>query len=89
MQVKAKSKLQIKDFYEDCGYHPCICISIENDNVTGISLIDGGVRSCGLHSCGIRILTFEQALQWKKYGPRASGTDEQSNIDLIKHKWWK
>lgn len=60
-------------FYEDCAYHPCLCISVneENDEILGISLIDGSFpRSCSLMHCGIRELTFGEAVHSKFHGPK-------------------
>jgi hypothetical protein len=41
--IKAYSQIKIGDIYEDCGFHPCLCVKIdeEDDEVQGISLVDG------------------------------------------------
>ena len=57
------------DIYEDCADHPCLCIGIDvdDDNIWGISLIDGSYpRSCSLDHCGVRKLTVEQAWEIKQ-----------------------
>jgi len=51
--------------------------------VDGISLIDGSfTRNCGVPQCDVRKLTFEEAIQWKFFGPpdipaEIEMTDEQ------------
>lgn len=39
--VLAESDIRPGDFYEDCAYHPCLCIRVFEDEVSGISLADG------------------------------------------------
>jgi len=58
--------------YEDCSYHPCLCtaVDVEDDEMRGISLIDGsGPRSCSIKYCGPIPLTLEQALDAKRDFP--------------------
>jgi hypothetical protein len=80
--------LTIGSYYEDCFFHPCICIGTapEHGSIYGISLVNGTFpRSCDIDHCGVRLLSFEEAMIWKFYGPR----------DLPPHvvfdeasKWW-
>ena len=59
-------------FYEDCFYHPCLCLSFdrEEDEIVGISLIDGSYpRSCSVRDCGVNFLSYEEAVHWKFHGP--------------------
>jgi hypothetical protein len=53
--------------YEDCGYHPVLCTraSIEEDELTGISLLDGSIRSCSMLHCGAEVLDLAQVLAIK------------------------
>ena len=56
-------RIRIGDVYEDCAYHPVTCTEVDwiNDNVCGISLIDGsGPRSCSLYHCAPKRLNAEQ-----------------------------
>lgn len=82
-QIRSELDIQVGDFYEDCGYHPCLCTSVsEDDEVTGISLVDGSSpRSCSPHHCGLRLLTVKEAIYWKFNGPPDEIIDE-------KHRWW-
>ena len=50
--------------YEDCGYHPVLCThaSVEEDELEGISLIDGRLRACSMFHCGAEVLTIAQVL---------------------------
>jgi hypothetical protein len=68
--IKQASDVAPGDFYEDCAFHPCLCIRVDGDEVNGISLVDGSYpRGCSIFGCAIRKLTFEEALQWKFRGP--------------------
>jgi hypothetical protein len=90
MSSRRKVKLEISpgDIYEDCAYHPVLCVSIdeEGDEISGISLIDGSTpRSCSLGHCGVRKLTVEQAVRWKHFGP----DDLPSDVEFEPgQKWW-
>ena len=56
------------DFYEDCRYHPVLCISAgdgDDDELVGISLINGSIGSCSRTHCGVERLNFDQALARK------------------------
>jgi hypothetical protein len=73
--------------YEDVFYHPCLCISVDEEMAWGISLIDGSYpRSCDLRMSGVRELSIAEAWQIKSNGPqdatvRASFPAEQ--------RWWR
>jgi len=83
-------QIKVGDYFEDCNYHPCVCTEVNvvnkkkitcDDDISGISLINGNRTSCSLTHCGPRQLTFEEAMIWKKSGP----TDvEDKNIN----RWW-
>jgi hypothetical protein len=56
------------DIYEDCAYHPVLCtyISYADDEVMGISLVDGTApRSCSLRHCGVRKLSLAEAVEMR------------------------
>lgn len=60
--VPAPAKISVGDIYEDCAYHPVRCTEVEDDDVTGVSLIDGSSpRSCSIKHCGVRKLTRADA----------------------------
>jgi hypothetical protein len=68
--VRTEDELKPGDFYEDCFYHPCLCIGTDMGMVEGISLVDGSFRrQCGIPQCSVRKLTFEEAVIWRMYGP--------------------
>jgi hypothetical protein len=75
------------DYYEDCSYHPCLCIEVDkNDGIKGISLIDGSSpRSCDLNHCGVRKLSLAEVLLWKQKGPQNL---EQPWSPLPDKQWW-
>ena len=63
-------ELRPGDFYEDCAYHPCLCIGTSMGMVEGISLVDGSFpRQCGVPQCDVRKLTAEEAISWRFFGP--------------------
>jgi hypothetical protein len=42
------------DIYEDCSFHPVLCTYVDEDEVGGISLIDGTApRACSISHCGV------------------------------------
>jgi hypothetical protein len=42
-----------------------------DDEVAGISHVDGSMdRCCSVRHCGVRRLTYDEAVEWKLYGPR-------------------
>ena len=57
--------------YEDCAFHPVLCVEVHSDDsVSGISLIDGSYpRNCSLTSCGIVSLSVEEAVEIRKDFP--------------------
>lgn len=85
--VKTSADLKPGDFYEDCAYHPCLCIKVDEDEVSGISLVDGSTgRGCTIGHCGIRRLTVDEALDWKFFGP----TDAEVRDRVEKSaRWWE
>jgi len=58
-------ELVLGDFYEDCRYHPMLCIEVasDGDELRGISLITGDVGSCSLNHCGVVRLTAMEAIE--------------------------
>jgi len=56
--------------YEDCFFHPVLCtyLSVEEDEMRGISLIDGsGPRGCSLLHCGPVPLSVADAVWIKEH----------------------
>ena len=64
----------------------CTFIDYEDDEIMGISLIDGSSpRGCSLLHCGVRKLTIEEAEKIKANGPK----DKKSIQSIPKEKqWW-
>jgi len=70
------------DIYEDTFYHPCLCLSVQNLEVTGISLVDGSYpRAADIGVSRVRKLTLEEAWHWRRFG----STDAAIPLD---HRWW-
>jgi hypothetical protein len=71
------------DFYEDVFFHPCVCISVESMEVSGISLVDGTFpRSASIGVSGIRKLTLSEAWHWRLFGPLDVDIPSDS-------RWWR
>lgn len=88
-KVKAELQLSPGDLYEDCSFHPVVCVEVDydRDEIFGISLIDGSyMRSCSLRFCGVRKLTIEEAWKIRRYGP----PEPQDQIRIPSEKrWWR
>lgn len=54
--------------YEDCSFHPVLCVEVHTDeSVSGISLIDGSYpRTCSLTSCGIVALSIDDVVEIRR-----------------------
>lgn len=76
-------ELQPGDIYEDTFYHPCLCLSVQYLEATGISLVDGSYpRAADIGISNVRKLTLEEALHWKMHGPRDATVSP-------KNRWWR
>ena len=62
------AEIQVGSIFEDCAYHPVLCTlrNDEEDEMEGISLIDGQIRRCSVFHCGAEPLTVAQALAIKR-----------------------
>jgi hypothetical protein len=74
------------DLFEDCRYHPCLCIeggsADDPSGVYGISLVDGSPCGCSISHCGLRKLTVEEVVRWKYQGP--------ADVEVpAGHRWWE
>lgn len=87
-RAREELDLAVGDIYEDSGYHPVLCTAIdyENDDISGISLIDGSYpRSCSLRHPGIRKLSVEEALEIHRKGP----TEPELRAKISgERRWW-
>jgi hypothetical protein len=85
--VQHDHELQPGDYYEDCAYHPCLCVASGNGLVDGISLVDGSFpRNCGIPQCDVRKLTAEEAITWRLYGPQDVPDEFETTFD--RERWW-
>jgi hypothetical protein len=81
-------KIEVGDIYESCSYHPVLCLGADykNDQVWGVSLIDGThPRCCSLVHCGVRKLTPKQAWEIKMKGPLDPEARERMAPE---NRWW-
>ena len=60
-------RIKSGDFYEDCRYHPVLCVKADysprGDELRGISLVDGNIGSCSPRHCGPVKLTPDEAIE--------------------------
>lgn len=88
MPTKVASPKHLKpgDYYEDCCFHPCLCTDVDTSTggmaISGISLVNGSSpRGCSVPGCAVRRLTFEEAMEWRFFGPRDAEVAEED-------RWW-
>lgn len=83
IDILLATDLAIGEYYENCAYHPCVCIHVEEGAISGISLVDGTYpKCCGVPGCGVRKLTLHEALHWKFYGPIDVDIEDE-------YRWWQ
>lgn len=63
------------DYYEDCGYHPRICIYASNTDIQGVSLVDGTISDCSIRYCRPKKITQEAAIRIRTFGPYGKKRD--------------
>ncbi|MGM9485549.1 hypothetical protein ACS5PN_30450 [Roseateles sp. NT4] len=88
-RVREQLNLAAGDIYEDCAYHPVLCVNVDytTDDIQGISLVDGThPRSCSLRHCGIRKLTVEEAWHIRQHGPHDPAARESIAAE---RRWWR
>src|SRR6516225_4729991 len=71
-RVKAELDISPGDLYEDCCWHPRVCVEIDYDRdaIRGISLINGThPGECSLRFCGVRKLSVAEAWEIRRNGP--------------------
>jgi hypothetical protein len=87
-EAAQKLDLHPGDLYEDCSYHPVLCLGVnyKTDELWGVSLIDGSYpRCCSLVHCGVRKLSPKQAWLLKARGPSRARVRERIAPD---EQWW-
>ena len=75
------------DFYEDCRYHPMVCLENDAGSLTGISLIDGSMQCCDEWACA-KAITLEEAVKHKLLGPFGKTSKYYKDWE-DKQKWWE
>lgn len=52
--------IEVGQIYRDCSYHPVLCTEVYDDDVAGVSLIDGSSpRSCSIRHCGVEVMDWD------------------------------
>jgi hypothetical protein len=81
-QVSRSNDIKPSEIYEDPFYHPCLCLAVQNKEVTGISLVDGSYpRAADIGVSNVRKLTLEEAWHWRVFGPIDAEISDAG-------KWW-
>jgi hypothetical protein len=92
IEIRSIDEIEPGDYYEDCAFHPCLCVSKSMGTVDGISLVDGSFP----RNCGVRKLTAAEAIRWRLFGPpdvprELEMTDEQKywlkDLDCARKLW--
>lgn len=85
--IENEGDIQPGEYYEDCAYHPCLCIAVSKGMVDGISLVDGSFpRNCGIPQCDLRRLTVTEAITWRLHGPQETPPEFASTFSK---PWWQ
>jgi len=88
-KITSQGQLLPGEIYEDCRFHPCVCITVDDNILTGISLIDGSYpHNCKIGRCKIRKLSLQEAMEWKKGGPQQLEEFGLSQKNFV-GGWWK
>jgi hypothetical protein len=76
--MSESDRIHTGEFYEDCRYHPMLCVEADydNDELVGISPITGDIGSCSPTHCGVEELTVSQAIE-----RRLNWTEFVENLD--------
>ena len=84
LAVNKPGELAVGQFFESCSFHPCLCCEVDSAGVQieGISLIDGKIHYCNIRHCGLRLLSTEEAIQWKLNGPADKSLAPE-------RQWWQ
>lgn len=88
-KIKAELQLAPGDIYEDCRFHPVVCVEVdyEGDSISGVSMIDGSFpRCCSLRFCGVRKLTVGEAWEIRRHGPLEA---EDRRLVPAEERWWR
>lgn len=65
------------DIIEDCRYHPCVVLDVnqddlgDDDEIHMRSLITGSTGYCSAQYCGVRLISQGELAAWEEYGPRS------------------
>jgi hypothetical protein len=84
MTAGRPADFQVGNFFEDCRYEPMVCVrvSVDDDELVGVSLIDGrGPASCSISHCGPELLTNGQAV-WIKENFAVYATARKAGRDI-------
>lgn len=87
-EQEALHRFQPGDIYEDCAFHPVLCIGVDydDDTIWGISLVDGShPHNCSLVHCGIRRLSPDEAWEVRVNGP--SSETDRAAVQRTR-RWW-
>jgi hypothetical protein len=90
-KARAKAELDLSpgDIYEDCAFHPVVCVEVDydHDEIRGVSLVDGTYpRACSLRFCGVRKLGIAEAWEIRRNGP----SDPEDRVRIQEERrWWR
>lgn len=81
--------VRVGDFYEDCRYHPMLCVWRDGDDLTGVSLVTGKIGCCSASHCGIQKLDKYDAIYLRVCGPLKAWPIEEKCPWPEDQQWWR
>jgi hypothetical protein len=81
--------VRMGDFYEDCRYHPMLCVWRDDDMLTGVSLVDGKIGCCSASHCGVQKLDKYDAVYLRLCGPLRGWPVGEKCPWPKEQQWWR
>lgn len=81
--IEDTQAIRVGEIYEDSYSHPCFCVEVNDQELKGISLVDGSYpRVEDLKFSKIRKLSATEAWHWRLHGP------SDKSLDMA-GRWWE
>jgi hypothetical protein len=78
------ARIKPGEIYEDCSFHPVLCLYNDGDQIHGVSLIDASApRACSIGHCAVVKLSVDDVIaaraDWPSYLQRRKAEFEAEN----------
>ena len=88
-RIKSRRDIKPGDFYECCNYHPCLCTEVSEDDISGISLVNGGYpMSCSITHCSSMKMSAREAILSRLCGPKGWDKTKKGWDKYFKEQNW-